>query len=119
MGEQLPSVSHTGPIYRWFNADWKELLAIDWTGESISGGPGVHFVHQPTPEAMFEPAVKACPEVDLNLGWEATPASQTDECAQTVVRDTGTGQARTVCSKHLIGADGANSLVRQAIGSTQ
>ena len=38
MSKQLPLVSHAGPQYRWFNAEWKQLLAIDWSAESISGG---------------------------------------------------------------------------------
>ena len=54
MRDQLPAVSHAGPWYRWFNAEWKELLAIDWSAESISGGPEVNFVHQPTLESMFD-----------------------------------------------------------------
>lgn len=119
MGEQLPAVSHAGPQYRWFNADWKELLAIDWESESISGGPEVNFVHQPTLERMFEDVVKACPNVELNLGWEAVEATQTDDHVELVVRDLKTEERRTVRAKYLIGADGANSLVRQTIGSTQ
>jgi 2-polyprenyl-6-methoxyphenol hydroxylase-like FAD-dependent oxidoreductase len=119
MATQLPAVSHAGPWYRWFNAEWKELLAIDWSKESISGGPEVNFVHQPTLETMFEQAVQACPNVDLNLGCEAIQVSQTADYAEIVVRDTETGATRTVRGKYLIGADGANSIVRQAIGSTQ
>ena len=119
MAEQLPAVSHAGPMYRWFNADWKELLAIDWESESISGGPEVNFVHQPTLEKMFEDVVAACPNVELNLGWEAVEATQTADHVEVVVRDLETGERRTVRAKYLIGADGANSLVRQAIGGTQ
>ena len=119
MGRDLPAVSHAGPQYRWFNAEWKELLAIDWESESISGGPEVNFVHQPTLEKMFEDIVQTCPTVDLNLGWEAVAATQTADHVELVVRDFETGETRTVRGKYLIGADGANSLVRQAIGGTQ
>ncbi|WP_394791146.1 bifunctional 3-(3-hydroxy-phenyl)propionate/3-hydroxycinnamic acid hydroxylase [Rhodoferax sp.] len=119
MGEDLPAVSHAGPMYRWFNADWKELLAIDWESESISGGPEVNFIHQPTLEKMFEDVVAACPNVEVNLGWEAVAATQTADYVELTVRDFVTDERRTVRAKYLIGADGANSLVRQAIGSTQ
>ena len=119
MSKELPSVSHAGPQYRWFNAEWKELLAIDWSAESISGGPEVNFVHQPTLEKMFEEAVQNCPNVDIHLGWEAIEATQTVDYAQLTVRNMQSGETRTVRGKYLVGADGANSLVRQAIGSTQ
>jgi 2-polyprenyl-6-methoxyphenol hydroxylase-like FAD-dependent oxidoreductase len=117
--DQLPAVSHAGPWYRWFNAEWKELLAIDWSAESISGGPEVNFVHQPTLESMFDEAVRACPQVSVNLGWEAQSVSQTDDHAELLVRRLSDGTTRTVRARYLIGADGANSLVRRTIGSTQ
>lgn len=119
MADQLPAVSHAGPDYRWFNAEWKELLSIDWKSESISGGPEVNFVHQPTLESMFEDMVQACPAVALHFGWEAVSATQTADYAELVVRDVDTGVERTVRARYLIGADGANSLVRQAMGATQ
>lgn len=119
MGKDLPAVSHAGPKYCWYNADWKELLVIDWESESISGGPEVNFIHQPTLEKMFEDVVAACPTVEVNLGWEAIEATQTADYVELTVRDFETNERRTVRAKYLIGADGANSLVRQAIGSTQ
>jgi 2-polyprenyl-6-methoxyphenol hydroxylase-like FAD-dependent oxidoreductase len=119
MGDKLPDVSHPGPWYRWFNADWKELLAIDWSAESISGGPEVNFVHQPTLETMFEEMVRECPNAELNLGWEAVEVSQTKDYAEILVRDTETNETRTARAMYLVGADGANSLVRKTIGSAQ
>ena len=52
LGEIADAATSAPPVYRWFNAAWEELLAIDWTEESISGGPGVLFVHQ-----LFSPRI--------------------------------------------------------------
>ena len=119
LGDALPSVSHPGPRYQWFNAEWKMLLDLDWSCESISGGPEVNFVHQPTLEEMFDRALRDYPKVELNLGQEAVSVRQTADFAEVLVRDTASGAQRWVRAKYVIGADGANSVVRQAIGSTQ
>ena len=117
--DQLRGVSHPAPPYRWFNAEWKELLQIDWSAESISGGTEVNFVHQPTLEGMFDQAARGYPEIEINLGWKVIEIDQTEDYVQVIASDTTTGETRTVRGKYLIGADGANSLVRQSIGSTQ
>lgn len=116
MGEGLPAVSHSGPPYRWFNAKWQELLMIDWSAESISGGPEVNFIHQPTLEGLFDEHVRAQPTVDVNLGWEAISVDQTEDRASLVVENKATGERETVHARYVIGCDGANSVVRSAIG---
>ncbi len=119
MAEALPLVSHPAPPYRMMNADWQELLTVDWSAASISGGPAVHFVHQPTLEEMFDATVRSLPSVEVHVGWEAMAVSQTEDHAVLAVRHAGTGETRTVRARYLIGADGANSIVRGAIGSGQ
>ena len=119
MGDVLPSVTHAGPIYQWFNADWKELLVIDWSQDSISGGPDVNFVHQPTLEAALDEAVRKLPSVDLHLGWEAVGVEQDDRLAHVTLRNTETGAEKTLSARYVVGCDGANSIVREAIGSAQ
>lgn len=119
MRDELPAVSHPAPPYRWFNSEWKELLHIDWSAEAISGGTDVNFVHQPTLETMFDAKVRQCPQIDLNLGWKVTAIRQTPAYAEIEARNTDTGEIRKARAKYLIGVDGANSLVRQSIGSTQ
>lgn len=117
--DELPAVSHPAPPYRWFNAEWKELLSIDWSAESISGGTDVNFIHQPTLEGMFDKAVRRLSNVDVNLGWDVVEVRQTGAYAELTAREVDTGAVRTVRGQYLIGADGANSLVRAAIGSGQ
>ena len=119
MRDQLPGVSHAGPAYRWFNADWKELLSIDWSAESISGGPEVNFIHQPTLEALFDTHVRAQATVEVHLGWEAVEVGQSDDRATLVVEDKASGQRRSIDARYVIGCDGANSVVRRAIGGGQ
>ena len=117
MGPVLPHISHGGPAYQWFNADWKELLVIDWSKPSISGPPEVNFVHQPTLEAALDDAVHLLPSVDLHLGWEAVAVEQDTELAHVRLRNFETGEERTLSAKYVVGCDGANSLVRQTMGS--
>jgi len=115
MGPDLPSVCERGPLYQWFNAEWKELLAIDWSAESISGGPEVNFVHQPTLEEALDRAVGAQPTVDVHLGWEAVAVTQDGDLAHVTLRNRATGREKTLSARYLVGCDGANSLVRETI----
>ena len=117
MGEVLPKVSHAGPLYQWFNAAWKELLVIDWSAPSISGGPEVNFVHQPTLEQALDTAVAALPDVDLHLGWACLSIDQDDKLAHVTLRHMDTGEERRLSARYVVGCDGANSVAREAIGS--
>ena len=117
LGGELSEVTHPAPVYRWFNADWRELLSIDWSLESISGGSEVNFVHQPTLEQMFDRAVKAQPSIEVHLGWDAVAVTQADDSAAVKVQGGRDGSRRVLRGRYLIGADGANSIVRGAIGS--
>jgi 2-polyprenyl-6-methoxyphenol hydroxylase-like FAD-dependent oxidoreductase len=94
MGEVLPSVTHGGPLYQWFNADWKELLVIDWQKASISGGPEVNFVHQPTLEGALDTMVQQQKGVDLHLGWEAVAVTQDADLAHVTLRHVETGEEK-------------------------
>lgn len=116
MGDVLPHVTQPGPLYQWFNADWRELLVIDWSAPAISGGPEVNFVHQPTLEAALDDAVRALPNVDLNLGWEVVAVSQEEDSARVHLRHAETGEHRESTARYVVGCDGANSIVRTAIG---
>lgn len=71
LGEGLARVSQPAPRYQLFNADWEELLSINWSAGSVSGGPEVNFVHQPSLKAEFRAKVAGCMNVELNLGSAA------------------------------------------------
>lgn len=119
LGPVLPSVSHPGPLYQWFNADWKELLVIDWSADSISGGAEVNFVHQPTVEEAMDKAVAAQSSVTTMLGWEAIEVRQDADLAHVTLRHTDSGETKTLSARYVVGCDGANSLVRHTIGGGQ
>ena len=118
MGSVLPSISHQGPKYQWFNAAWEELLVIDWSAESISGGTEVNFVHQPTLESAISEAVSTLPNVDSYLGWEAISITQDEQQCNLELREQ-TGQVKHLSARYVVGCDGANSMTRKEIGGVQ
>ena len=103
MGGILRDITEGGPRYQWFNADWRQLLEIDWSAESISGGPEVNFVHQPTVEQALDVAVGALPSVDTLLGWEAVAIRQADDRVEVDLRDVLSGTLRTVTARYVCG----------------
>jgi 2-polyprenyl-6-methoxyphenol hydroxylase-like FAD-dependent oxidoreductase len=116
LGPILPSVTHPGPLYQWFSPKWEELLVIDWSAPSISGGPEVNFVHQPTLEEAMHEAVCAQPGVEHFLGWEVTAVRQEAELAHVDMIHVATGAIKSLSARFVVGCDGANSIVRRKIG---
>ena len=119
LGDIAPRVCNDAPTYRWFNADWKELLAIDWAAGSISGGSEVNFIHQPRFEWAMDARIKDSPRVALNFHSEAIAVLQDKDGVTVTIRDTKTGTTRDYRARYLIGIDGANSFVRESLGITR
>ena len=102
--------------YTWFGADGDPIMRLDIPPHP-SGWPDVLF-HQPTLEAALRARVGREPSVDVMLGWMVETVSQTvDEVALTARSDRG--ETTTIRSRYVVGADGANSVVRQQVGVGQ
>ncbi|WEK28838.1 MAG: bifunctional 3-(3-hydroxy-phenyl)propionate/3-hydroxycinnamic acid hydroxylase [Candidatus Pseudomonas phytovorans] len=120
--DELQHISQPSACYQWFNADWKVLVEIDWSAESISDGPFGYLFNQPALEAALDRKAKAIANVEVHQGWEVLELSQDDQlCTLRMQRTPRDGQAqqgeeRQVRARFVIGADGANSLVRRQCG---
>lgn len=119
LGDVASRVCHDAPVYRWYNADWQELLAIDWAAGSISGGSEVTFIHQPSFEWAMDEKIKSLPGIALNFNSECVGVRQAGDHVTVTIRDTQTGQTRDYTARYLIGIDGANSFVRESLGITR
>lgn len=115
LGDVAIRVCNDAPTYRWFNADWKELLAIDWAAGSISGGSEVNFIHQPSFEWAMDERVKASDKVTLRFNAEAVAVVQGKDHVTVTIRDSKTGATQDYTARYLIGIDGANSFVRETL----
>ncbi|MCG5073335.1 bifunctional 3-(3-hydroxy-phenyl)propionate/3-hydroxycinnamic acid hydroxylase [Paraburkholderia tagetis] len=126
IGKDIESISQPSATYQWFNADWKTLVEIDWSAESISDGPVGYLFNQPSLEALLDRKAKSMPNVSVNQGWEAVELRQLPDCCEVVLKQgrmtngtwLTTGETRTVRARYVVGADGANSFVRRSLGVT-
>ena len=131
---QLAGVSEevrkiTDPVpdyYEWRNRDNEILLRLDWSQQGISGWPVANFFSQPDLQEVLDEKARSVPTVELNNGWEAQEISHRDDHVELTVRKGRPGrggrwvpgdETRTVRARYLIGADGANSLVRRHMGA--
>lgn len=121
LGAEVAAISQPSATYQWFNAEWKTLVEIDWSAESISDGPVGYLFNQPTLEKLLDGKARSLPTVEVNQGWEATALMQHADHCEIQLRHgrmqdgqwVPDGQTRTVRARYVIGADGANSFVRR------
>ncbi|MGZ5907884.1 MAG: bifunctional 3-(3-hydroxy-phenyl)propionate/3-hydroxycinnamic acid hydroxylase, partial [Reyranella sp.] len=121
----IEAISRPMHHYVWFNADWKILIDLDETRESISGGSTGYLFNQPDLERVLERDLEGRPGVSLFLSHEALSIETAPECVNVVVapfdveRRTADNSRKTAIeARYVVGCDGANSLVRQVMGSS-
>ena len=111
--------------YQWFGADGDPLLTMHALTPTASGWEPDYLFFQPMLEETLDRAARAQPTVTVERGWTAEKLDQDKNAARLTVRRTGDvqdapqgehGGARTVSARWVIGADGANSFVREAVG---
>jgi 2-polyprenyl-6-methoxyphenol hydroxylase-like FAD-dependent oxidoreductase len=122
IAETLAAVVEAGGVYEWRNARGETLLSFDWSEQSVSGWPSSTMFPQPQLEAILDSSVKALPSVTVYQGWAAEQVAQTQDTVHLQVRKqvvTASGELLpaedrlSVHARYVIGADGANSFLRQ------
>jgi 2-polyprenyl-6-methoxyphenol hydroxylase-like FAD-dependent oxidoreductase len=108
--------------YRWFGADGEELLTLIPEIPSRSGWEPDYLFFQPELERALDSAC-ASDGVGVHRGWVAEDLANGEEGASLTIRrheerEPGklepTDWTRTVRARWIVGADGANSFVREA-----
>ena len=102
------------------NADGDTLLI---RGGSTAHGPhgcaNNHYFHQPELEQVLRQGLQRWPGVQLRSRHEVTAIDDAADGATLQVTDLATGHPHRLRARYVVGCDGARSLVRRTIGSTQ
>jgi 3-(3-hydroxy-phenyl)propionate hydroxylase len=114
--------------YQWFGADGKLLLRFDVNGLGRSGWESDYMFFQPELEAAIHRHACVPAGVTVERGWVADGLVDSGDHAELNLHrvseeETGqlakTGERRAVRARWVIGADGANSFVREVSGITR
>ena len=109
-----PAFENHKELYYWKNADLKDLQIVDWESLAPSGWHVTYWFNQPEFEGRLMDIARDIPSVTLLRGWTATQLTQEDTSAKLVIEN-GTS-SQEINAQFVVGADGANSFVRDALG---
>lgn len=104
-------------VYQWRNAARELLFELGWNGAGLSGFSHSYIFNQTQLEAVLNEAALASPHIQIHRGLEARSFRQ-DENGVTLTADPvgRPKEATDFRGRYLVGADGANSVVRAGMG---
>ncbi|MGB8813086.1 MAG: bifunctional 3-(3-hydroxy-phenyl)propionate/3-hydroxycinnamic acid hydroxylase [Paracoccaceae bacterium] len=119
--ESDPAISYHDELYYWKDANRENLQIVDWQSTSASGWRVRYWFNQPELETRLTGIASQHPNITQIRGFEATSLVQDTDSATLTLRRTAAEDAtstdvRTIRAKFVVGADGANSMVRQSLG---
>ena len=104
------------PGMRFVDSDGVVLL--DWPRPVDIGRQGWHGsyrLHQPDLEVLLRDAIAQYANCTLKLGHELLALEQSDSAVELTYQNKKTGTTENCRSKYVVGCDGANSIVREAM----
>jgi 2-polyprenyl-6-methoxyphenol hydroxylase-like FAD-dependent oxidoreductase len=125
MMREIGRITRPMSLYQWYNANWEMLVEIDFSLESPSGGPDGYTFSQPDLEDILDRDLQQRGNITFFKGYEAQAVEQDAAKAVLTLRPydrasgKASGEASVIEAKYVVGADGANSMVRKAIGTGQ
>lgn len=107
--------------YEWVNGEGEVLLKIP-TFPGSQGFPAHNSIYQPDIENALDERLRDLPNVEVRQGWVVTGLQQDGasvrlEIAPWNSRGPQPGRTETLEVDYVIGADGARSVIREAIGT--
>ncbi len=121
--ENDEAIDYHSDSYDWKNAAGETLLEVDWTSMTDSGWRTRYWFYQPELEKRLRDLALTMDFVDIRCGFTAVGLSQDENSATIhgIVTDTpenipADAQREDIRAKYVIGADGANSFVRNSLG---
>ncbi|WP_322030283.1 bifunctional 3-(3-hydroxy-phenyl)propionate/3-hydroxycinnamic acid hydroxylase [Paraburkholderia sp. J76] len=122
--DDIKLIAEIADRYQWLNARHEVLMDFNWSGRGLCGWPASSMFSQPQLERVLDTHVRKLPNVCVRQGWSATALHEDAEGVQLQIEAgriengkwTATGETGAVHARYVIGADGANSVVRGAAG---
>lgn len=106
--------------YRFLDRNGETLLQIDWNRPGVSGWAQANGFFQPDLERMLVDAIDQLPTVHVTRGQEVVGLEQDGDGVTLWLADTDSGaMTDAVRARHVIGADGARSRIRELVGVAQ
>jgi len=120
--EDDAAIEHHEDLYSWRNAEGETLMEVDWNSMTESGWRTRYWFYQPELEKRLRDIAATLDTVEIRSGWHGTALEQdADSVTLHGVRtdnpevpnpDAG---AETIRARYAVGADGANSLIRDSL----
>jgi 2-polyprenyl-6-methoxyphenol hydroxylase-like FAD-dependent oxidoreductase len=125
IAEQLAPITEPATTYEWQNAGGQTLLLLDRSEPGPSGWPAATMFSQPQLEELLDRTAKKVESVEVHQGWELSDVLDAGSHVRLRVRRgegdgrrwLPSGEERDVTAGYVIGCDGANSLVRERMGT--
>ncbi|HEX4256472.1 MAG TPA: bifunctional 3-(3-hydroxy-phenyl)propionate/3-hydroxycinnamic acid hydroxylase [Streptosporangiaceae bacterium] len=117
VGDEMAAVSMPSGEYDWQNADGRTLLHFDWGAAGLSGWPASNMFAQPRLEAVLAARAESLPSVQVRRGWQAAGLAEVGDHVEVTAAGADGGPAETIRARYVVGCDGANSFVREWLGT--
>lgn len=111
-----PAIEQHDSLYYWKNAEGKTLMEVDWNSITDSGFRTRYWFYQPELERHLRELAVEFEGVEIRCGWQVTGFTQDEESATITGTREGSGETEEIRARFVVGADGANSYIREALG---
>lgn len=119
--ENDPAINFYDELYYWKDVRGENLQILDWQSTSASGWRVRYWFNQPDLEVRLNNLVAQYACVSEMRGWVGISLAQDANGVNLTIKrnpdEVGLeGESKTLRAKFVVGADGANSFVREALG---